>query len=52
MDPGGKVSYARRGQFSSKVLADSLKAALDAPLVEEPKAPVAVPSVGSKAPSG
>ena len=52
VDPGGQVSYARRGQFSSEVLADSLKAALDVPLVEEPKVPVTVPSVGSEAPSG
>jgi len=49
VDPGGQVAYARRGEFSSQALIDSVRAVLDQPLPDPIELTPQVPSVGTPA---
>lgn len=49
VDPGGQVAYARRGEFSSRALIDSVRAVLDQPLPDPIELTPQVPSVGTPA---
>lgn len=46
VDPGGQVIYARRGEFSTEALMDSVMQVLDTPALTVPGTLPTVPSVG------
>lgn len=52
VDPDGRVTYARRGEFGEAVLIDSVRAVLDRAPREATPVPVTVPSIGPAEPEG
>ena len=46
VEPDGRVTYARMGQFGNQVLVDSVRAVLDQPVIEPSVQSFEVPSVG------